>query len=74
MNKKTQSKKPGTSTIALNKKARHEYTLEQRFEAGLVLEGWEVKSLRAGRLQISDSHVIVKNGAVWLLGAIVAPH
>ncbi|TPW16514.1 MAG: smpBH, partial [Halothiobacillaceae bacterium] len=47
----------GAGTIALNKRARHDYTIEDRFEAGLVLEGWEVKSLRAGRGQLQDSYV-----------------
>lgn len=62
-----------SSTIALNKKARHEYFIEERFEAGLALEGWEVKSLRAGRVQIADSYVIVKDGEAWLLGAHITP-
>ncbi len=61
------------NTIALNKKARHDYFIEQRFEAGLVLEGWEVKSLRAGRIQLTDSHVIMKNGEAFLLGALINP-
>ena len=67
--------KPGTpgATIALNKKARHDYFITERFEAGLVLEGWEVKSLRAGRIQLSDSYVLVKDGEAWLLGALVTP-
>ena len=71
---KTKSKS-GTesSTIALNKKSRHDFTLEDRFEAGLALEGWEVKSLRAGRIQLRDSYVIVKNGEAWLLGALITP-
>ena len=57
MNKK---KTPGSRSIALNRKARHDYTLLETFEAGLVLEGWEVKSLRAGRLQLTDSYVLLK--------------
>jgi SsrA-binding protein len=61
------------NTIALNKKARHDYFIEDRFEAGMVLEGWEVKSLRAGRLQIADSHVIIKNREAFLLGALITP-
>ena len=67
--------KPGTpgATIALNKKARHDYFITERFEAGLVLQGWEVKSLRAGRVQLSDSYVLVKDGEAWLLGALVTP-
>lgn len=68
-------KKPKTpdNTIALNKKARHDYFIEEDFEAGMVLEGWEVKSLRAGKVQIRDSHVFVKNGEAWLLGALITP-
>jgi SsrA-binding protein len=59
--------------IADNRKARHDYHIEQTWEAGLVLEGWEVKSIRAGRAQLSDSYVIVKDGAAWLLGAHIMP-
>jgi len=68
-------KKPKTSdnTIAVNKKARHDYFIENDFEAGLALEGWEVKSLRAGKVQIRDAHVIIKNGEAWLLGANITP-
>lgn len=62
-----------SSTIALNKKSRHDYILEERFEAGLALQGWEVKSLREGRVQIRDSYVIVKDGETWLLGAVITP-
>ena len=62
-------KKVPDNTIALNKKARFEFYIEETFEAGLVLEGWEVKSLRAGKAQISDSHVIIKQGEAFLLGA-----
>ncbi len=55
-------KKHPTGTIAQNKKARHDYFVEQRFEAGLVLAGWEVKSLRAGKAQLVDSYVLLKDG------------
>ncbi len=61
------------STIALNKRARHEYSIEDRFEAGLVLLGWEVKSLRAGRINFGDSYAIVKNGELFLFGAQIQP-
>jgi SsrA-binding protein len=61
------------SNIASNRKAHHEYFIEDRFEAGLVLEGWEVKSLRAGRVQLDQSYVIIKNGAAWLFGALITP-
>lgn len=69
------AKKPKTpdNTIALNKKARHDYFIEQDFEAGLALEGWEVKSLREGRAQLKESYVIVRNGALWLFGAHFSP-
>jgi len=63
----------GSSTIAQNKKSRHDYQLEERFEAGLVLEGWEVKSLREGRVQIRDSYVYLKNGEAFLMGAHITP-
>ncbi|MEZ5559689.1 MAG: SsrA-binding protein SmpB [Pseudomonadales bacterium] len=65
--------KPAQRTIALNKRARHEYTLEEVFEAGIALEGWEVKSLRAGRAQLVDSYVLIRNGEAWLLGANISP-
>ena len=61
------------STIVVNKRARFEYSIEDHFEAGLVLEGWEVKSLRAGRAQIVDSYVLLKDGEAWLLGAQIVP-
>ncbi|MDQ8039519.1 MAG: SsrA-binding protein SmpB [Rickettsiella sp.] len=61
------------STIALNRRARHDYFIEQSLEAGLVLQGWEVKSLRSGRVQLSESYVILKNGEAWLLGSHITP-
>jgi SsrA-binding protein len=71
---KAKKKKPSESTtIALNKKSRHDFILGERYEAGLVLEGWEVKSLRSGRVQLRDSYVIVKDGEAWLLGALITP-
>lgn len=63
---------PGTGVIALNKRARHDYTIEDKYEAGLVLEGWEVKSLRAGRVQIAEGYVLIKNGEAWLFGAHIS--
>lgn len=63
----------GQSTIALNKKAKFDFFLGDRIEAGLVLEGWEVKALRAGKAQIADAHVIIKDGEAWLLGAVITP-
>lgn len=59
--------------IADNKKAFHEYFIEERYEAGIVLEGWEVKAIRAGRVQLKESYVVVKKGEVWLLGCHVSP-
>lgn len=68
-------KKPKTASnnIALNKKARHDYHLEEKFEAGIALQGWEVKSLRAGKIQIVDTHVFVRDGEAWLLNALITP-
>lgn len=70
-----QKKKPasGGSTIALNKKARHEFHIEQTFETGLQLHGWEVKALRAGKCQITDAYVLLKDEEAWLLGAHIPP-
>ncbi len=62
-----------SNTIVANKKARFEYALEDRLEAGLALEGWEVKSLRAGRAQLTESYVLLKDGEAWLLGAQISP-
>lgn len=62
-----------SATIADNRKARHDYFIEDDFEAGLVLEGWEVKSLRAGRAQLKESYVVLKDGEAWLIGAHVSP-
>lgn len=68
-------KKPqaNSGTIALNKKAKHEYFVEDRFEAGLVLTGWEVKSLRAGKAQLVDSYILLKDGEAFLLGGHITP-
>lgn len=66
-------KKGESSTIALNKKARHDYFIEDRFEAGLALEGWEVKSLRAGKVQLRDAYILLKDGEAWLFGALITP-
>ena len=59
--------------IARNKRARHEYFVEETLEAGPALEGWEVKSLRAGRAQLTESYVHLKDGEAWLLGAHITP-
>jgi SsrA-binding protein len=65
--------KAKSNTIAQNKKARFDYFIEERFEAGLVLQGWEVKSLRAGKAQLVDSFVMVRNGEAWLHGSHLTP-
>ncbi|MCH7981984.1 MAG: SsrA-binding protein SmpB [Proteobacteria bacterium] len=70
---KKNTKKPASKLIAVNRRARHDYFIESRFEAGLVLEGWEVKSLRAGNAQLTEAYVNVKNGEAWLTGAHFAP-
>ena len=60
-------------SIADNKKAFHDYFIEEEFEAGLVLEGWEVKAIRAGRIQLKEAYVVIKNGAVYLIGCHISP-
>lgn len=70
---KSKDKGAADRTIALNRKAKFNYALEQRFEAGIVLEGWEVKSIRAGKGQITDGHVIIRNGEAWLVNALISP-
>ncbi len=70
--KNQKHKNQQNSTIAVNRQATHEYFIEERFEAGLVLEGWEVKSLRAGRLQLKESYVVIKRGEAWLSGAHIS--
>jgi len=67
------SKKPAGDMIAVNRKARHDYFIEDTFEAGLVLEGWEVKSLRAGNAQLTESYVYIRNNEAWLIGAHFSP-
>jgi SsrA-binding protein len=61
------------ATIAQNKKARFDYFIEERMEAGLALQGWEVKSMRAGKAQLVDAYVILREGEAWLLGSHVTP-
>ena len=67
------SKKPAGNVIAVNKRARHDYFIEDTFEAGLSLQGWEAKSLRAGNAQLAEAYVHVKNGEAWLIGAHFSP-
>jgi SsrA-binding protein len=66
-------KKEAPRLIAENRKARYDYFIEERFEAGLVLEGWEVKSLRAGKAQIAEGYVYLKNGEAFLFGSLITP-
>lgn len=70
MAKKT---KESPGLIAVNRRASHDYTLIERFEAGLVLQGWEVKGIRAGQVSLSESYVVLKRGEAWLLGAQITP-
>ena len=68
------AKKPDTSSrIADNKKAAFNYFFEERFEAGIVLEGWEVKSLREGKVQLTDGYVVIRNGELFIIGLQIQP-
>ena len=73
------AKKPGkdkansTGTIAQNKRVRHEYHLEERFEAGMALQGWELKAIRAGRANITEAYAVVRGGELFLFGAQITP-
>lgn len=71
--KKNTKNPAGTSNIAQNRRARHDYFLEDKFEAGIVLEGWEVKSLRDGRLQLNESYIAIDKREAWLHGAHISP-
>ncbi len=66
-------KETSDNSIARNKKAFHDYFIEEHFEAGLALQGWEVKSLRAGRAQIKESYVLIKDGEAYLFGCHISP-
>jgi SsrA-binding protein len=66
-------KQKSDETIAVNRKAHYEYSFEERLEAGLVLQGWEVKSLRAGKIQLDQAYVLLKNGEAWLFGSSITP-
>ena len=72
MAKKDNAKDSG-GQIAINKKARHDYFIEKTHEAGLVLEGWEVKAIRAGRTQLKEAYVVLKGEEVWVIGMHVSP-
>ena len=67
------ARKPSGNVIAVNRRARHDYFIEQTFEAGLALEGWEAKSLRDGRAQLAEAYVNLRNGEAWLVGAHFSP-
>jgi SsrA-binding protein len=60
-------------SIVDNRKAFHDYFIEEKYEAGLMLEGWEVKAIRAGRAQLKEAYVVLRNGAVWLIGCHISP-
>jgi len=66
-------KQDHSNTIALNKRAKFDYFIEDRFEAGMVLEGWEVKSLRAGKANLAESYVFIKNHEAWISGCTITP-
>jgi SsrA-binding protein len=70
---KSKSKKSSDNIIAVNRKARHDYFIEDTIEAGLALEGWEVKSMREGRAQITEGYVQIHNSEGWLIGAHFSP-
>jgi SsrA-binding protein len=66
-------RKPSLVTIVENRKASHEYFIEERYEAGIALEGWEVKAIRAGRAQLKEAYVMVRNEEIFLIGAHISP-
>lgn len=70
---KKNKSKSNNGTIALNKKARHEYHLNEKFEAGISLQGWEVKSIRAGKVNLSESYVFIKDGEAYMTGCQIQP-
>jgi len=71
--KKKKGASSESSRIAVNKRARHDYLIEETYEAGLELMGWEVKSLRAGKVQLTESYVFIKQGQVYLIGCHITP-
>lgn len=71
--KKNKSNQNSSGTIALNKKARHDYHLQDKFEAGVSLQGWELKSIREGKVNITDAYIIMQNGEAWLVGCRITP-
>ena len=71
--KNGKDKANGDRTIALNRRARHDYHLDQRYEAGMALQGWELKAIRAGRANIGESYAMVREGELFLYGAQITP-
>jgi len=69
----SKNKNSGGKTIALNKRASHDYFIDERFEAGISLLGWELKSLRAGKVQIAESYILLKDNEAFLFGALITP-
>ncbi len=70
---KSQTKDEANKQIAVNRRARFDYFIEETFEAGIVLQGWEVKSMRAGKANVAEAYVIIKDEEAWLLGAHIIP-
>ena len=70
---KSGKKEKPSNTIVPNKKAKHDYSIEEKFEAGIALQGWEVKSLRAGRVQLRDSYVLLKENEAYIIGCLINP-
>ena len=70
---KTRPSSDASAPIAVNRRARFDYFIEERLEAGLVLEGWEVKSLRQGRANVAEAYVVLRRGEAWLIGAHINP-
>jgi len=64
---------PGSMSITVNKKAFHDFFVEEKYEAGIALQGWEVKAIRAGRMNIKESYVIIRNGEIFLIGMHITP-
>ena len=73
MSKSKDKDTKGGGTIALNRRARHEYHIDQRYEAGIALQGWDLKALRAGRINFGESYAIVRDGELFLYGASIPP-
>ncbi|GLP95020.1 SsrA-binding protein SmpB [Paraferrimonas sedimenticola] len=73
MAKKKSKKGTPSSTIVLNKRARFEYSIEDKFEAGLALQGWEVKALRLGKVNLAEAYVYIKDGEAWMSGCSILP-